>query len=115
VIGDRLLEPLDLLQGARPVVRHHHERWDGSGYPDRLAGESIPLGARIVAVADAVEVMCSRQLYRAPLRPEQIVGELRRGRGAQWNAQIVDLALCLIESGELELRAEGMRLLEPVA
>jgi len=52
LIGDRLLEPLDLLAAARPIVRHHHERWDGSGYPDRLSGEEIPLGARIVAVAD---------------------------------------------------------------
>jgi putative two-component system response regulator len=111
VIGDTLLEPLDLLQGARPIVRHHHERWDGTGYPDRLAGKEIPLGARIVSVADAIEVMCSRQLYRAPLGPDRIVEELRHERGAQWDEQVVDLALGLIESGELELRFEGMRLL----
>jgi len=115
VIGDRLLEPLDLLQGARPVVRHHHERWDGNGYPDRLAGEGIPLGARIVSVADSIEVMTSRQLYRAPLTPEGVVEELRRQRGAQWDPHIVDLALGLIESGELELRQEGIRLLEAAA
>jgi putative two-component system response regulator len=112
VIGDRLLEPLDLLQGARPVVRHHHERWDGDGYPDRLVGEGIPLGARIVSVADSIEVMTSRQLYRSPLTPEGVIEELRRQRGAQWEPQIVDLALGLIESGELELRQEGIRLLE---
>ena len=58
-IGDKLLEPLDLLSSARPVVRHHHERWDGAGYPDRPAEAQIPLGARIVAVADSVEVMTS--------------------------------------------------------
>jgi putative two-component system response regulator len=61
-IGDKLLEPLDLLAGARPIVRHHHERWDGTGYPDGLAAAAIPLGARIVAVADSVEVMSARQL-----------------------------------------------------
>jgi putative two-component system response regulator len=114
-IGDRLLAPLDLLQGARPVVRHHHERWDGAGYPDRLAGEQIPLAARIVSVVDSIEVMTSRQLYRAPRAPEEIVAELQRCAGFQWDPQIVEIALSLIESGELELRRDGMRLLEPVA
>jgi putative two-component system response regulator len=114
-IGDTLLEPLELLAAARPIVRHHHERWDGAGYPDGLAGDAIPLGARIVAVADSVEVMSSRQLYRQPRTPEQVVGELRAHRGAQWDAQIVDLVLGLIDSGELQLCGEGLRLLEQPA
>jgi putative two-component system response regulator len=114
LIGDRLLEPLDLLAPARPIVRHHHERWDGEGYPDRLAGEDIPLAARIVAVADSVEVMSSRQLYRKPLSAEETIAELRRGSSAQWDASIVALVLDLIDSGELELAPGGMRLLEPV-
>jgi putative two-component system response regulator len=111
-IGDKLLEPLDLLAGARPIVRHHHERWDGKGYPDRIAETSIPLGARIVAVADSVEVMSSRQLYRQPRTPEQVVHELREWRGKQWDPQIVDLVLELIESGELALGSDGLHLLE---
>jgi cyclic di-GMP phosphodiesterase len=110
VIGDKLLEPLDLLATARPIVRHHHERWDGLGYPDGLAALEIPAGARIVAVADSVEVMSSRQLYRAPLTHEQIVAELRRQSGKQWDADFVAIVLALIESGELELRVEGLRL-----
>jgi putative two-component system response regulator len=111
-IGDKLLEPLDLLAGARPIVRHHHERWDGEGYPDRLAADEIPLGARIVAVADSVEVMSSRQLYRQPRSCEQIVEELQECRGTQWDPQIVDLVLELIASGELVLGADGLHLLE---
>jgi putative two-component system response regulator len=111
-IGDKLLEPLDLLAGARPIVRHHHERWDGMGYPDRLRADEIPLGARIVAVADSVEVMTSRQLYRQPRTPEQIVAELRECRGKQWDPQIVDLVLGLIASGELKLSTDGLHLLE---
>ncbi|MFL5963830.1 MAG: response regulator [Gaiellaceae bacterium] len=111
-IGDKLLEPLDLLAGARPVVRHHHERWDGAGYPDQIAGVAIPLGARIVAVADSVEVMSSRQLYRRPRTPDQIVDELKAARGKQWDPEIVDLVLALIDSGELDLSADGLRLLE---
>jgi putative two-component system response regulator len=114
-IGDKLLEPLELLAGARPIVRHHHERWDGDGYPDRLAGDTIPLGARIVAVADAVEVMSERQLYRQPRTPEEIVSELETDRGAQWDPQVVDLVLALIDSGELQLGDDGLRLLEHAA
>jgi putative two-component system response regulator len=89
-IGDKLLEPLDLLAGARPIVRHHHERWD----------------------ADSVEVMSARQLYRKPLTPDGIVAELRAKAGEQWDPQIVEIVLRLIESGELELRDDGLRLLE---
>ncbi len=111
-IGDKLLEPLDLLAAARPIVRHHHERWDGAGYPDRLAGDEIPLGARIVSVADAVEVMTSRQLYRQPRSPEQVVEELHTCSGAQWDPRVVDLTLALIDSGELVLRTDGLHLLE---
>jgi HD-GYP domain-containing protein (c-di-GMP phosphodiesterase class II) len=114
-IGDKLLEPLDLLAGARPIVRHHHERWDGAGYPDRLGGTDIPIGARIVAVADSIEVMCSRQLYRSPLAPDQIVAELRAQAGRQWDAEIVAVALRLIETGELVLSVDGLQLLAPVA
>jgi putative two-component system response regulator len=114
-IGDKLLEPLDLLAAARPIVRHHHERWDGVGYPDRLVGADIPLGARIVAVADSIEVMTSRQLYRSPRTPTEVIAELHACRGAQWDPEIVDLALSLIDSGELVLATDGLRLLEPAS
>ena len=111
-IGDKLLEPLDLLAGARPIVRHHHERWDGGGYPDGLAREEIPVGARIVAVADSVEAMTSRQLYRKPLEADEIIGELQKHRGKQWDPAVVDIVLRLIASGELVLAQGGLRLLE---
>jgi response regulator RpfG family c-di-GMP phosphodiesterase len=111
-IGDKLLAPLDLLAAARPIVRHHHERWDGAGYPDGVAGTTIPLGARIVAVADSIEVMTSRQLYRQTRTPGQVIAELHTGRAAQWDPQIVDIALRLIESGELQLGGDELLLLE---
>jgi putative two-component system response regulator len=111
-IGDKLLEPLDLLAAARPIVRHHHERWDGRGYPDGLAGETIPVGARIVAVADSVEAMTSRQLYRTPLDPDEIIAELQKHRGGQWDPAVVDIVLRLIGGGELVLAQGGLRLLE---
>jgi len=109
-IGDKLLEPLDLLAAARPVVRHHHERWDGAGYPDGLAGTEIPLGARIVGVADSIEVMSSRQLYRSPRTADGIKNELVAQRGAQWDPEIVDVALDLIDRGELVFGSDGLRL-----
>src|SRR5215213_8692154 len=65
-VGARMIEPLESISGALPVIRHHHERPDGSGYPDRLEGEEIPLGARIVAAVDAYDVM-----LRRPHRPER--------------------------------------------
>ena len=111
-IGDKLLEPLDLLAGARPIVRHHHERWDGRGYPDGLAREEIPVGARIVAVADSVEAMTSRQLYRKPLEEDEIIAELQKHRGKQWDPAVVDIVLRLIASGELVLAQGSLRLLE---
>jgi cyclic di-GMP phosphodiesterase len=112
-IGDKLLEPLDLLAGARPIVRHHHERWDGAGYPDGLSAGAIPVGARIVAVADSVEAMTSRQLYRKPLEPGEIISELQKHRGRQWDPAVVDVVLRLIAGGELVLAQGGLRLLEP--
>ncbi|HET8605811.1 MAG TPA: HD domain-containing phosphohydrolase [Gaiellaceae bacterium] len=114
LIGDELLAPLDLLHRSRPIVRHHHERWDGTGYPDGLAGAAIPLGARIVAVADSVEVMSTRRTYRAPHDREGIVAELRAGRGSQWDPRIVDLALALIERGELVCGDGRAELAEPL-
>ena len=112
VIGDGMLEPLDLLDGVRPVVRHHHERWDGSGYPDRLAGVEIPVAARIVAVADAVEAMSADRPYRRALSPARVLAELRAGRGTQWDPELVDLVVGLIERDVLQTGDAGLALRE---
>jgi hypothetical protein len=106
-IGDRLLAPFPELEEVRQVVRHHHERWDGDGYPDGLAGDDIPLAARIVSVADAIEAMSVRRSYRDPLSPGAIVGELEKGRGKQWDPIVVDCALELILMGGLLLEPGG--------
>jgi putative two-component system response regulator len=110
IIGDNLLEPIDLLATVRPIVRSHHERWDGLGYPDGTAGEEIPLGARIMAVADAVEAMSAKRVYRDPLPEPEIVRELERGRGTQWDASLVDLVLRLIETDAISFSADGLRI-----
>ena len=97
VIGARILEPL--LRHAPEVlavVRSHHERMDGTGLPDGLLGDEIPLHARVVAVADGFDAMTSARPYRPPRSVEQALDELRRGAGAQWDGGIVDgfLAAC---------------------
>jgi HD-GYP domain-containing protein (c-di-GMP phosphodiesterase class II) len=87
-IGFRMLESL----GVDPVahwVLHHHERWDGMGYPDGLAREEIPLGARIIFVADAYDAMTSDRAYRGRLTPQEAVSELERCAGSQFDPEIV--------------------------
>jgi diguanylate cyclase (GGDEF)-like protein/putative nucleotidyltransferase with HDIG domain len=87
-IGFRMLESL----GVDPVadwVLHHHERWDGSGYPDGLPGDRIPLGARIIFVADAYDAMTSERVYRRRVASEEAIAELRRCAGSQFDPQIV--------------------------
>ena len=110
-IGDRMLEPLALLESVRPIVKHHHERWDGRGYPDGLAGDDIPLLARIVSVADSIEAMSSLRPYRAPLGESDVVSELERGRGQQWDPRLVDVALELIAEGRLRFGEGGITVL----
>jgi putative nucleotidyltransferase with HDIG domain len=99
-VGARMIEPLESLSGALPVIRHHHERPDGSGYPDGLEGDEIPLAARIVAAADAYDVMRRGRPYRSerylPERygskssPAEALKELRREAGRQFDARVVE-------------------------
>lgn len=73
-----------------PSIRHHHEHWDGTGYPDKLKGDRIPLGARILAVADAYEAMTSDRPYRKALSHTQVMAELIRNKGIQFDPRIVN-------------------------
>lgn len=76
IVGERMLKGIDFLADALPVIRHHHERWEGTGYPDRLRGEEIPLGARIVAVCDAFDAMTSDRPYRKAMPAEAACEEI---------------------------------------
>jgi len=93
--GERLLRGA-LTREALAVVRWHHERWDGSGYPDGLRGEQIPLGARIVAVADAFCTMLEHRPYRRPVEPAAAMTELERESGAQFDPACVDALLSVL-------------------
>ena len=88
--GAELLRQMRMPSQVTHVVSHHHEHWDGGGYPAGLQGEAIPLGARIVAIADAFEVMTSHRPYQAPRPPIQALEELRRCAGIQFDPVLVD-------------------------
>lgn len=88
--GERILEGIAELSRCATVVRAHHERWDGTGYPDGLAYAAIPLEARIVAVADAFHAMISARPYRAPIAPRAALDVMAEGRGTQFDPAVVD-------------------------
>jgi diguanylate cyclase (GGDEF)-like protein len=92
-VGEQILAPVSFLAGVRPVVRHEHERWDGAGYPDGLAGEAIPLGARIVFVCDAFHAMTSDRPYRAAMSRDAARAELLSHAGSQFDPAVVDAFL----------------------
>ena len=102
ITGARLVECFDDFAAALPYVLHHHERWDGTGYPHGLEGRKIPFEARLLGVVDAFDAMTSRRAYRPALTIEQALGELTRCAGSQFDPE---LAAAFVEgwvSGEIE-------------
>jgi HD-GYP domain-containing protein (c-di-GMP phosphodiesterase class II) len=93
LVGERILSVAPALLPVARIVRASHERWDGSGYPDGIAGEEIPLGARIIAVCDAFEAMTTPRAYRPPRSTEEALHELRACAGTQFDSAVVD-AFC---------------------
>ncbi len=96
--GVRILEPISFLKPVLTAIRHHHERFDGSGYPLGLKGAEIPFKARIICVADAWDAMLSRRPYRDPLSTEEAKEELRGNVGSQFDAEVVDAFIMIVNS-----------------
>jgi HD-GYP domain-containing protein (c-di-GMP phosphodiesterase class II) len=92
VLGAKILEPLKVkaIEGIRGIVRNHHERFDGTGYPDGLKGAKIPLGARIITVADSFDPMVNGRKYRSERSVKEAMEELRRCSGTQFDPDIVE-------------------------
>jgi HD-GYP domain-containing protein (c-di-GMP phosphodiesterase class II) len=97
--GAQILAPLEFFEEGAVIVRHHHERLDGSGYPDRLTGASIPLGARIVAIADVYDALTSDRPYRCALPAEGAVSHLRREGGHTLDGDLVELFVAVVGGG----------------
>jgi len=105
-IGGRLLKPLDIPAPVTTAIRHHHEWWDGTGYPDGLSGEEIPLIARIIAIADAFDTMSCARPYRPALDRDAIPDELRRFSGVQFDPDLVKELLGVLETGVCDVDPE---------
>jgi HD-GYP domain-containing protein (c-di-GMP phosphodiesterase class II) len=91
--GERLVSTMTRLKDLVPAIRHHHEQWDGTGYPDGIAGDQIPLAARIIALADTIDAMTSHRPYRSALTEDQVRAELVRCRGRQFDPTVTDQIL----------------------
>lgn len=109
-IGERMLTGIDFLSSALPIIRHHHERWDGTGYPDALGGSDIPIAARIVAVCDAFDAMTSNRPYRSALGVPEACEQLIGAAGKQFDPAIAALLVDVVSSlGEDNLEERFVR------
>jgi putative nucleotidyltransferase with HDIG domain len=99
IIGETIIKPIRFLERALPIIRHHHERMDGRGWPDGLAGVQIPLLVRICTLTDAYDAMTSRRPYRATMNDEEIRRELIRHCGTQFDEELVEVFLRLLDRG----------------
>ncbi|MBI2001674.1 MAG: response regulator [candidate division NC10 bacterium] len=101
-IGERICKPLKTLRTVLPIIRHHHERWDGSGYPDGLAGEAIPLTARIMQVADIYDAFTTERPYKRALTQEEAIALMREETAkGWWDLRLVEAFIGLITNGAL--------------
>ncbi|SDA67327.1 HD domain-containing protein [Lachnospiraceae bacterium G11] len=102
VIGSDILKNIENVAGLRDGVRHHHERYDGKGYPDGLKGDEITPFARILCIADSFDAMTSDRVYRGRLTREQVLDEIEKNRGTQFSPEVADTVLAMIKDGLLE-------------
>jgi len=105
-IGDNILSNMDTMVRERQMLRHHHERYDGFGYPDKLAGDHIPFDARIVCVADAIDAMTTHRVYRMARPLSFCLEQLKGNSGTQFDPQVVEAAIAAIERGVVQTQAE---------
>ncbi|TME21285.1 MAG: HD domain-containing protein, partial [Chloroflexi bacterium] len=91
------------LHHVAPLIRHHHEKWDGTGYPKGLKAEEIPLGSRIISVADAFEAMVADRIYRPSLGLSKTLEEIKGGRGSHFDPRVVDAFLDMIATDTVHL------------
>jgi HD-GYP domain-containing protein (c-di-GMP phosphodiesterase class II) len=112
-IGADIVTPIPFLAGAVDIIRHHHERVDGGGYPRGLKGKDIPLAARIFAVADSFDAMTSDRPYRGAFSTERALGEIEDASGSQFDPDVVDEFLILMQEEDLVIAARDHAHVEP--
>ena len=99
LVAEKILGSLDDFAAVLPLVKHEHERYDGTGYPDGLRGEAIPLGSRIIAIADAYDALVSERVYRRAGEPQAALDEIRRCAGTQFDPALVEVFARLVRDG----------------
>jgi putative two-component system response regulator len=110
IIGERICRPLAASRDFAPIVRHHHERWDGFGYPDRLRGLDIPIGARIVGLVDAFDAMTHDRPYRAGFALDQALEEIRTEAGRQFDPELVACFLDIVHGEDPVTTGDQLRI-----
>ena len=103
-IGAHILSTASIFQDILPIVKYHHEKYDGTGYPERLKGENIPYLARIAAVADAFDAMTSKRVYRDSLPIEKVIEEFKRCKGSQFDPELADVFIDILENDYNSIR-----------
>ncbi|MCM1268234.1 MAG: diguanylate cyclase [Bacteroidales bacterium] len=102
LMGAEILNDFKMFPNISVGAKYHHERYDGTGYPEGLKGESIPLVARVIGLVDSYDAMTSNRVYRRRLHDDAVLEELQKGKGSQWDPELVDIFIKLIEEGALE-------------
>jgi putative two-component system response regulator len=110
LIGEQICRPLASSREFAPIVRHHHERWDGRGYPDRLEGEAIPIGARIVGLVDSFDAITHDRPYRAARSTEEAIELLGRGAGRQFDPGLVESFAGIVERDDVAKPDDRLRI-----
>ena len=105
VKGDEILRQITDMPKLHEGARWHHERFDGKGYPDGKKGEEIPFFARIIAVADSYDAMTSNRVYRKRMPFSRVMSEMKNGRGKQFDPELLDVFLNLIDEGKIDIDA----------
>lgn len=107
-------QPVEFLRVAKDIAHYHHEKWDGSGYPDGLIGDAIPIPARLMALADVFDALIARRAYKVPMPFEQAVAIIRDGRGTHFDPAIADAFLARLDEfqtiAEIHADSEAERL-----
>jgi HD-GYP domain-containing protein (c-di-GMP phosphodiesterase class II) len=108
-VGASVVSRVPALRALAPLIRGHHERWDGQGYPDGLAATAIPLGARVLAVADAFRALTAERAFRRAVDPPAALGEIRRGAGTQFDPNVVRaLERVVLQAGTMLTDSAGV-------
>jgi HD-GYP domain-containing protein (c-di-GMP phosphodiesterase class II) len=97
VVGEQIIRPVGILRNVARIVRHSHEHWDGSGYPDELTGESIPIESRIVFACDAYDAMTTTRTYQNAMSDERARARMRELSGVHFDPQVVDALLAVLD------------------